>query len=166
MAKAREFDLEHRTAYRFAVLSAMSARSVAELYRRHRLTVSGWRTLSLIGHHEPVYPSKVAERSSVERDKVTRAVDRLVRQGLVRRKLDPSDRRRVVLTLTAKGRDVHDEIDHVRRAIERELVGVLSERERRLLGRFLDKLEAQARRLFTDRTAWRAIVARAGKRRA
>lgn len=146
-------DLEHRTAYRFAVLSAMSTRSIAELYRRHGLTVSGWRTLSLIGHHEPIHPSAISDRTSVDPDKVTRAVDRLVRQRLVARKLDKVDRRRVVLRLTPRGRKVHDEIDSVRRVLEREFLSVLTAKERARLHDTLDKLEEQARRMFRDRRA-------------
>ena len=52
-------DLEHRTAYRFAILSAMSTRCVADLYRKLGLTVGGWRTLSIIGRFEPIYPSGI-----------------------------------------------------------------------------------------------------------
>jgi DNA-binding MarR family transcriptional regulator len=146
-------DLEHRTAYRFAVLSAMSTRSIADLYRRHGLTVGGWRTLSLIGHYEPIYPSGIAERTSVDPDKVTRAVDRLVEKKLVTRKVDGADRRRVVLTLTARGRRVYAQIDRVRRVLEKEFLSVLTREELRSFNACLDKLEAQARRIFPRKKA-------------
>lgn len=156
-----DLDLEHRTAYRFAVLSAMSTRSISDLYRRHGLTVGGWRTLSLIGHHEPTHPSAISDRSSVDPDKITRAVDRLVRRGFVSRRLDETDRRRVVLTLTARGRKVHDEIDRVRRILEQKFLSVLSAAELRQFNRSLDKLEGQARLLFRDRGAWKKLVGKA-----
>jgi DNA-binding MarR family transcriptional regulator len=41
---------------------------------------------------------------------ITRAIDRLVDKGLVTRKQDPDDRRRVRLRLTAKGRRRSDEL--------------------------------------------------------
>ena len=110
-------DLEHRLAYRFAMLSAQATRCLGDLYREHGLTVVGWRTLSLIGRYEPIYPSSIAERTSVDADKVTRAVDRLVAKRLVVRKVDAEDRRRIVLRLTAHGRRVHAEIDRVRRML-------------------------------------------------
>ena len=160
-----ELDLEHRTAYRFAVLSAMSTRSVADLYRRHGLTVGGWRTLSLIGHHEPIHPGSIAARTSVDPDKVTRSVDRLVDNGLVARAEDSADRRRVVLRLTARGRKVYREIEKVRRAMERELLGVLSGGELRAFLGTLDKLEAQARKIFQRKGGWKAIVGDAAKGR-
>lgn len=168
----KQLDLEHRTAYRFAILSAMSTRCLADLYRKLGLTVGGWRTLSLIGRYEPIHPSSIAERTSVDADKVTRAVDRLVNRGLVARKVDKEDRRRVVLTLTARGRRTYAEVDHVRRIVEAEFLSVLPPAELRGFLAAMDKLEAQARRIFSDKGAWRGMVSGAaalpkgGKRRA
>ena len=151
-------DLEHRTAYRFSMLAAQSTRCMADLYRKLGLTVGGWRTLSLIGRYEPIHPGSIAERTSVDPDKVTRAVDRLVDKGLVARKIDKLDRRRVVLTLTARGRRVHAEIDQVRRAVEEKFLSVLTKDELKGFNAVMDKLEAQARRIFTGKGAWRALV--------
>jgi DNA-binding MarR family transcriptional regulator len=159
--------LENRTAYRFALLSAMSTRSIVHLCQQHGVTVVGWRTLSLIGNHEPIYPSDIAERSSVDPDKVTRSVDRLVRHGLVARREYALDRRRVVLTLTPRGRAVYKQIEQVRRAMEIEFLSVLSREEQRIFAACLDKLEAQARRIFPGNRADRAggRTARAGAKR-
>ena len=151
-------DLEHRTAYRFAIMSALSTRCVADLYRKAGLTVGGWRTLSLIGRYEPIYPSGIAERSSVDPDKVTRAVDRLVDSGFVARKVDQEDRRRVLLTLTARGRRVYVELDHVRRVLESEFLSVLAPQELKQFHATMDKLEAHARRIFNGKGAWRTLL--------
>jgi DNA-binding MarR family transcriptional regulator len=103
----------------------------------------------------------------MDADKVTRAVDRLVAKGLVARKPDAADRRRVVLSLTARGRRVYAAIDRRRREIDVEFLSVLTEAERRNLFAALDKLELQARRIFTGRDAWRGLVtqARSGRTR-
>lgn len=161
-----ELDLEHRPAYRFSILAALSARAMAGLLAEHAgLTVSGWRALSIIGAHEPLSSGSVARQSSMDADKVTRAVDRLVAKRLVARKSDAADRRRVVLMLTARGRRVYGEIDRQRREIDVEFLSVLSERERRILFATLDKLELQARRIFTGRDAWRRLVSNARRPR-
>jgi DNA-binding MarR family transcriptional regulator len=153
-----DLDLEHRTSYRFAVLSAMSTRCVADLYRRHRLTVGGWRTLSLIGHYEPINPGQIAQRTSIEPDKVTRAVDRLVAIGYVVRVPDQKDRRRVVLKLTVAGRRVYAAIERVRRTVERQLLAALSPSELGAFLRSLSKLEAQAHRLFERKNAGLEVI--------
>jgi DNA-binding MarR family transcriptional regulator len=146
-----KLSLEYRSAYRFALISAQTTRSLTGLYRKHGLTVGGWRTLSLIGNYEPIHPSSIAERTSVDPDKVTRAVDRLVDKGLVARKTDNVDRRRVVLRLTARGRRAYAEIEKVRRDVEVEFLGVLTREELASFYAILDKLEAHARRIFTGR---------------
>lgn len=154
-----ELDLEHRPAYRFSILAALSTRAMAGmLAERAGLTVSGWRALSIIGAHEPLSSGSVARHSSMDPDKVTRAVDRLVAKGLVSRAADAADRRRVLLTLTARGRRVFDEIDGRRRELDVEFLSVLSDGERKALFAILDKLELQARRIFTGRGAWRSLV--------
>lgn len=157
---AAHLDLEHRTAYRFSILAAQSTRCMSDLYRKLGLTVGGWRTLSLIGRYEPIHPSNIAERTSVDPDKVTRAVDRLVEKGLVARKVDKQDRRRIVLTLTARGKRVYTEIDAIRRAVEQTFLSVLSKEELGVFNKVMDKLEAQAQRIFTGKGAWRGMVAK------
>ena len=161
---AASLDLEHRTAYRFSMLAAQSTRCMSDLYRKLGLTVGGWRTLSLIGRYEPIHPSSIAERTSVDADKVTRAVDRLVGRGMVARKVDARDRRRIVLTLTARGRRVYTEIDGIRRAVEEKFLSVLTRDEIARFTATLDKLEAQARRIFTGKGAWRALVGKSAAR--
>ncbi len=156
--QASSLDLEHRTAYRFSLLAAQSTRCMGELYRKVGLTVGGWRTLSIIGRYEPIHPGSIAERTSVDADKVTRAVDRLVAKGLVARKVDPEDRRRIVLTLTARGRRVYAYMDHVRRSIEEQFLSVLTLEELAAFSATLDKLETQARRIFTSKASWRELV--------
>lgn len=159
-----ELDLEHRPAYRFSILAAMSTRAMSGLLaERAGITVSGWRALSVIGTFEPVSSGGVARRSSMDADKVTRAVDRLVAKGLVARKVDPEDRRRVALTLTPRGRRIFTDIERSRREIDVEFLSVLSESERRSFFAALDKLELQARRIFTGRDAWRGLTGRGGK---
>lgn len=155
-------DLEHRTAYRFSMLAAQSTRCMADLYRKAGITVGGWRTLSLIGRYEPIYPSSIAERTSVDPDKVTRAVDRLVEKGLVARKVDGVDRRRIVLTLTARGRKVYAELDHVRRVVEEKFLSVLSNDELARFNAVMDKLEVQARSIFKNKGAWRELIEASG----
>lgn len=144
-------DVEHRTAYRFAMLSALSTRTVAKLLRRHGLTDLGWRVLSLIGHNEPVTPGVISKKATFDPDKVTRAVDRLVRNGLVARRKDSADRRRVILALTARGQKVYAEVEQVRRDMERDFLSVLSAEELLVFHAALDKLEQQARRLYQER---------------
>lgn len=146
-----ELDLDRRPSYRFAMLAEASMRWLARFYvPQHGLSVAGWKTLSVIGRHEPCNPVDVARRTTMNPDKVTRAVDRLVRSKWVERKVDPKDRRRLTLRLTPSGRALHDRIDAVRREKEERFLSVLSPEERRDFYRIMDKLEAHGRAIYSE----------------
>lgn len=74
--------------------------------------------------------SKIGERLMVHPTSVTNLIDRLEAQGLVQRRTDPSDRRRVLASLTADGVDVLDRSTEVLTAIGFG-VGSLSEADQK-----------------------------------
>jgi len=76
---------------------------------RHDLTAQQVGLLRLLG--EPVSMRAFAEELACDPSNVTGLVDRVERLGLVDRVPDPDDRRIRVLTLTAKGRGLRDEIN-------------------------------------------------------
>lgn len=160
-----DLDLEHRTAYRFAMLAEGSMRCLAGMFvPRFGLTVAGWRVMAIIGRYEPIFPLQVAQLATMQADKVTRAVDQLVEAGLVVRTIDAEDRRRIALRLTRRGRAIHDEIDQARRVIERRFLGVLSAAELRSFYAVMDKLDAHGRELFAGKASWAAIAEAEGIR--
>ncbi len=60
--------------------------------------------LSILAHEGPLPIGALAEAEEVAAPTMTRLVDGLERQGLVRRGADPSDARGVLVTATPKGR--------------------------------------------------------------
>ena len=154
-------DQQQWVAYRLSILNGYNVRGLAAMYnKRFRITVAQWRVLTVIGRHAPASATTVAKNTSLEPDKVTRAVDSLVRLGLVNRRSDSRDLRFVVLTLSAKGKRVNREIEMVRNAMELEFVGSLSLRETKTLYRLLDKLQIRAAQMFKKPNAWREILAK------
>ena len=89
---------------------------------------------------------------------MTRSIDTLAEQGLVLRREDSTDRRRTVLSLSLKGKRIHDRIEQVSQALEQELLDVLTARERETLYLALDKLERRSSDIFAADDAWRHIV--------
>ncbi|HVL59471.1 MAG TPA: MarR family transcriptional regulator [Burkholderiaceae bacterium] len=154
-----DFPLERRTNYRFSVISTWNMRCLAGLFtKKFGITTAGWRLLSIIGRFEPIHPTRLAELSTLDADKVTRAADRLVEAGLVDRRTDEEDRRRVVMRLTARGRAVYAEIERAGQLLEAELVSVLTDDELEAFYAALTKLHAQAREIFIGKDAWKRIV--------
>lgn len=158
---ARPFDPTFRTTYRFALIATLGMRCLSGLFTgRHGLTTNGWRALNIIGRYEPIHPSEVADRTTMERDRVTRTVDTLVAAGWVSRRADPQDGRRVQLRLTRGGRVVYRDVERLRLAIEGELLGALADDELRVFYAAVAKLEARARDTLTGRDAWQRLLPR------
>jgi DNA-binding MarR family transcriptional regulator len=63
------------------------------------------KLMSVIGSKEPATLNEVAEEVGRGAPAVSRAVDTLVRAGLVERTQDPANRRRLALRLTEEGRE-------------------------------------------------------------
>lgn len=154
--------LHDRTTYRFSILAARQTRCLSEMYvQKFGLSVGQWKVLPIIGYYGPMSAKAVGERTSLEPEKVTRAVDQLVARGLVSRRADSKDRRRVVLSLAAKGREVFTESEQLRSAIEKEFLNALKPQERAAFHRILDKLERRATVMFNGKQSWRKILAQA-----
>src|SRR6266568_4415823 len=61
----------------------------------------------LVEAREPLPLSDLAERQHCVRSNITQLVDRLEKDGLVRRRADPDDRRSVLAELTPAGEQAH-----------------------------------------------------------
>lgn len=89
-------------------------------------------------------PAELADHCRVTRATMTGLVDTLERDGLVKREPDRTDRRMLLVTLTAKGHALLDKImpEHFRRMAR--LMEPLSEAERQTLLQLLAKIMQQA----------------------
>jgi len=93
--------------YRLAVTAKLFDRKFVEILKRHStLTLPQWRCVAQLGLAEPGTVRSLAEGAVVDRAEVSRALARLVAQGLVARNDNQGDQRSPQFTLTAKGRAV------------------------------------------------------------
>jgi DNA-binding MarR family transcriptional regulator len=117
----------------------------AELRERHGLSLDDYDLLHQLRQADrPLRMTDLAERLLVANSSCNRLVARLAQRGLVDRRPGPSDRRQVLVALTAEGRRIHRRmaVTH-RRDIERLMVGRMSPEERAtvaaILGRLLEE---------------------------
>ena len=136
--------LEHWIGYRFSLISARLGNYVAQMYAsRHDLTMPAWRSLAVIARYQPLTAKQLAMLTSSDAFKVARAIELLVRRGLIRRDVDKTDRRRASLRLTAQGGKIYRDIEKFVVQIERELTATLDPRELATLRQCLDKIDQQ-----------------------
>lgn len=136
--------LEHWIGYRFSRISARLGNYVAQMYAdRHDLTMPAWRSLAVIARYQPLTAKELATLTSSDAFKVARAIELLVRRGLIRRDVDKEDRRRASLRLTTEGRKIYKDIERFSVRVERELIADLDERDLTSLRQILDNLDRQ-----------------------
>jgi DNA-binding MarR family transcriptional regulator len=150
---APELVLEHFLPYRFAVLAQEVSRAFSSVYAtRFGLSIPEWRILANLGRFGPLYAGELAARSSMDKPKVTRALQRLEAAGLAHRAVDAKDRRQVRLTLTRRGRAVFRQISALALDWEASLLAPLAAAERAALDGILSKLTRRAEAM-RERTA-------------
>lgn len=153
--KLQRIPLDERVSHRFSVIAKRFDQTLAAMHsKKLGISISNWKIMQVIAFFGPLSATELGGRTSLDPDKVTRAVDALVQRSYVIRKDDEADRRRVVLTLSAKGRRMHDRIEMVAGALEAELLGVLTADEHRALLSSLNKLETHAETMFGRRGGW------------
>jgi len=122
-------------------------RLLGELNRRTRatfdLSASATTVLAIIdGSPEPITPSIIAERAIITSASATSVLDTLERRGLVVRRPHPDDRRKLVIELTGKGRQVVDKVLPGVHRLETRVMSVLSPAERTQFLRLLAKIQS------------------------
>ena len=74
--------------------------------RRAGLSVPVWRVLASLSGAEPQTVTGLADACLLQQPTMTKLLDRMVRDGLVRRLPDPKDRRVVRIEMTPKGAEL------------------------------------------------------------
>jgi DNA-binding MarR family transcriptional regulator len=114
--------------YRLAVTAKLFDRKFVEILKAHStLTLPQWRCMAQLGLAEPGTVRSLAEGAAVDRAEVSRALARLVAQGIVARHDNRGDQRSPQFTLTAEGRAL---FAHVRKPVSefiRSLVARIAE---------------------------------------
>lgn len=80
------------------------------MLRRHGLTEQQWRVIRALAAYQQIDASELAKRSFLLAPSLTRILQFLEREKLVKRSSDANDQRRSVFVLTGKGRRLYDEV--------------------------------------------------------
>ncbi|MGH3264563.1 MAG: MarR family winged helix-turn-helix transcriptional regulator [Trebonia sp.] len=117
-------------------------RAQAERLAPLGLTPAQERALRLIARgDEPPRMTELADRLGIVPRSLTTVIDALEEAGLVRREIDPRNRRAILLLLTDRGAAVRDDLRDARRRAAEDLFAPLSADDRRALARLLGLLD-------------------------
>ncbi len=142
----RELILEDFLPYQLAILSHTVSSLIAHVYdKRFDLTIPEWRVIAIVGRFPGLSAVEVAERTMLDKVAVSRAVTKLIKAERIDREFADADRRRSILTLSAEGRKVHDEIAPLALEMEEDLLHGLSDEQIATLHTVIERLLARAR---------------------
>ncbi|MGH3220600.1 MAG: MarR family winged helix-turn-helix transcriptional regulator [Streptosporangiaceae bacterium] len=129
---------------RIARIFAFQRQAQAAVHQRFGLTHAAFDMLANLrrsGAPHRKTATSLAQSSMISTGGVTFRMDGLEAAGLIRRIRDTGDRRVVYAELTDKGRTVIDQAIEAHLAMEHDLLGGLTPRERQQLAKLLSKLE-------------------------
>ncbi len=145
---AEDLILEKFLPYRLARLSSTVSSTVARAYdKTWGLSIPEWRVIAILGRHPGLSAVEVAEQTFLDKVAVSRAVTKLIKAGRIDRQFADADRRRSILNLSEKGREVHDGVAALALEFERELLEGIEDEEVERFNAVMDKLLEKAKRL-------------------
>lgn len=143
--------LESFLPYRLSVLANVTSSAIAAAYeKRFGLSIPEWRVIAVLMRHPGLSAREVAEKSRMDAVAVSRAVNRLLRAGRLRRAVAADDRRRSILQVSAAGAAVYRGVAPLALEYERSLLDTLSPADRATLDRLLHELTTRAESLAID----------------
>jgi len=146
-----DFALERFLPYRLSVLTNTMSRAFARAYgKRFGLSIPEWRVMAVLGRFAPLSANQVAERTAMDKVRVSRAVARLIKVGLIDRTTAVEDRRRSALKLSRAGKRMHEGIVPMARRFEQAWMASLSDEDRAALERLMARMMDNAVALDRD----------------
>jgi DNA-binding MarR family transcriptional regulator len=144
-------ELERFLPYRLNALAARVSNALAEIYQqRFDLSIPGWRVIATLGQYGVRTARDIAAHGVMHKSTVSRAVVALEERGFVARKPNPDDMREELLTLTAAGRGIYEELAPLALAFEARFAAALSPAERKTFFVLLERLDRHARSLHEE----------------
>ena len=142
-SKARQtFVIEESLGYLINRVARAFANRLGDELRAHGVGIGQWAVLLHLWSVDGMTQAQLSRRVAIEQPTMVRTVDRMERDGLVRRTPDPDDRRATRVTLTEHGWNLRDALVPLAAGVNRDATKALTDDEVETLRRLLRKLVA------------------------
>ena len=130
MPQKPHLDLDNYVPALLNFLSNKLAATASKEYRkRFGVGVLEWRMLSMLAVEDHITANRICQVIGLDKGGVSRSLHKLQQSEHVKFETDPTDARRQVVSLTTKGRELHDQILTVALKREKILLDGLSQQE-------------------------------------
>lgn len=131
--------------YQIGLLSRLYDRCLQDALKAFGVAPGQFAPLVMLFEEDGLTQAELCRRINVEQPTMANTLERMERDGLIRRKIDSTDRRRAHVFLTARARDIQTQVMEAARAVSNRTVSRLSAGEQdemfRLLARMVENLK-------------------------
>lgn len=136
---------------RLLILSNTLSLYSSRYYRQQfGVTMPEWRVMSILASRDGATARDISRALATDKAWVGLSVKCLADRGFLTRSSDAKDTRRVRLSLTKQGREMHDAIMAVARRRQERLLATLPEGSAEVLNECLDRLQAEAEAMVLE----------------
>jgi DNA-binding MarR family transcriptional regulator len=122
--------------------------------RRYRqqfgITLPEWRVMSIIASRDGTTARDISKVLATDKAWIGLSVKSLAKRGYLTRTSDKNDSRRMPLSLTKQGREMHDTIMAIARQRQRRLLATLPDGAIDVLSDSIDRLQAEAEKMLEE----------------
>lgn len=145
MSQTPVFRLDDFVPYLLSVAANAVSEAVAATYRTsHDLGTPEWRLIAVLAEDGDLTPQAIGRRTRMDKVTVSRAAVTLLERGFVRRSPNPVDQRSHILSLTAAGLSVYQEVAPLALGVQAQILEGFTPQEIASLSRLLVRAEAAA----------------------
>jgi len=128
---------------RHLVFTAKAIRDAFEdMLRASGASLGVWVVLNALSEQDVVSQKDLATHAHLDGATITHHIDRLEQRGLVRRAMDPADRRVRRIEATPEGVLLHEQLVAAAQEFERTVFAGVTEPERERLRKVLDRIDS------------------------
>src|SRR5215475_11654853 len=122
------------------IANKLSNSATAAYQRNFGINVTEWRIMTQLALEPGIPASRICQVIGFNKGPVSRTLALMQKRGLIAIKADPNDGRTHSISLTAKGRGIHDKVIVVALEREKRLLSCLKADEREMLIELLRRL--------------------------
>jgi DNA-binding MarR family transcriptional regulator len=136
------FELGEFLPYRMLVVTSKVTQVFAERYKREfGITIPESRILNVLGRRSPLSSWEICEQTTLNKTRVSVALNSLVGAGLVDRATHETDQRQLQLSLTRKGEALRQKMVAAALQMEQQVIASFGPADRKAFMNLLDRIE-------------------------
>lgn len=138
------FELDDCVAFVTSKVSKKIADVFNEKLNNYDITRVQWIALYFLGKSESINQTELADKMDIKKSTMVRLIDRMEKEGYVRRKKDIEDRRITYICLTALGKKIRKELLPFGKEFSDLITRDISDEDMKIFKKVLNKLVENA----------------------